>query len=137
MRTWVSMKKRLMCVFWAKEIVFFLQTCLLGQIVRVFVSSFFMCSWDWGNDASTRPVHVIARDIFFSNYLIHECGVTYVIIGQLLRRNPRKLPVGYNDDAISINKHFEHLTSSEMHVNFWKHKYFGLLWHNLSAIMFT
>lgn len=86
----------------------------------------------WGNDATTRPSHVIAQDIFsFANYLIHGYGVKSVIIGQLLRRDPRKSPIGYNEEVISINKHLEHLTSSEEHVHFWKHRGF---WTNLAYL---
>ncbi|XP_052710867.1 uncharacterized protein LOC128185270, partial [Crassostrea angulata] len=86
-----------------------------------------------GNDATTQPAHVIAQDIFsFANYLIHGYGVKSVIIGQLLRRDPRKSPIGYNEEVISINKHLEHLTSSEEHVYFWKHRGF---WTNLAYLV--
>lgn len=77
--------------------------------------------------------HLSLHKTFFSfaNYLIHGYGVKSVIIGQLLRRDPRKSPIGYNEEVISLNKHLEHLTSSEEHVHFWKHRGF---WTNLAYL---
>lgn len=66
-----------------------------------------------GNNATTRPTYLIAQDIVsYANYLLHRCGIKSVIIGQLLRRDPRKSPFGYNEEVIHINKQLENLTSS-------------------------
>ncbi|XP_061183620.1 uncharacterized protein LOC133191889 [Saccostrea echinata] len=85
-----------------------------------------------GNDATTRAAHVIAQDIVsYANYLVHGLGVVNVLIGQLLRRDPRKSPVGYNDEVLKINTHLEQLTSGLHHVHFWKHRGF---WADLSYL---
>lgn len=85
-----------------------------------------------GNDATTRPANVIAQDIWsYANYLIHGLGVKNVIIGQLLRRDPRKSPLGYNTEVLQINKHLDQLTANHDQVHFWKHRGF---WDNLSYL---
>lgn len=56
------------------------------------------------NDATTRAALDIAQDIVaYSNYLVQGLGVVNVVIGQLLRRDPRKSPAGYNDEVLKIN----------------------------------
>lgn len=59
-----------------------------------------------GNDATTRAALDFAQDIVaYANYLVQGLGVVNVVIGQLLRRDPRKSPAGYNDDRSAKNKH--------------------------------
>lgn len=55
----------------------------------------------WGNNATSRAAHDIAQDIaVYANYVVHGLGVVNVLIGQLLRRDLRKSPVGYNDGVL-------------------------------------
>lgn len=62
-----------------------------------------------GNDATTRAALDIAQDIVaYVNYLVHGLGVVNVVIGKLLRRDPRKSPAGYNDEVLKINTHLQH-----------------------------
>lgn len=64
-----------------------------------------------GNDATTRAALDIAQDIVaYANYLVHGLGVVNVVIGQLLRRDPRKSPASYNDEVLKINTHLQQLT---------------------------
>ncbi|XP_062600086.1 uncharacterized protein LOC134261690 [Saccostrea cucullata] len=85
-----------------------------------------------GNDATTHPAVDISKDIVsYANYLVHGLGVVNVVIGQLLRRDPRKSPAGYNDEVFKINTHLELLTSGLLHVHFWKHRGF---WADLSYL---
>lgn len=53
----------------------------------------------------------IAQDIVaYANYLVQGLGVVNVVIGQLLRRDPRKSPASYNDEVLKINTHLQQLT---------------------------
>lgn len=79
-----------------------------------------------GNDATTRAALDIAQDIVaYANYLVHGLGVVNVVIGQLLRRDPRKSPAGYNDEVLKINTHLQQLTLGLHHIHFWRHRGFG------------
>lgn len=91
--------------------------------MRVFASSYFVIG---DNDATIRPAYGNKQDsVSYANYLIHVCGVTSVITGQLFIRDPRKSPFGYSEEVIPIRKHLELLTSSEEHVHYWKQSGFG------------
>jgi hypothetical protein len=57
--------------------------------------------------------------------------VKTVIIGQLLRRDPRKSPVGYNAEVMRINNHIAQLTATHKDVHFWRHRGF---WDSLSYL---
>lgn len=78
-----------------------------------------------GNDATTRAALGIAQD------LVHGLGVVNVVIGQLLRRDPRKSPAGYNDEVLKINTHLQQLTLGLHHIHFWRHRGF---WADLSHL---
>lgn len=85
-----------------------------------------------GNDATTRAALDIAQDIVaYANYLVHGLGVVNVVIGQLLRCDPRKSPAGYNDEVLKINTHLQQLTLGIHHIHFWRHRVF---WADLSYL---
>lgn len=85
-----------------------------------------------GNDATTRAALDIAQDIVaYANYLVHGLGVVNVVIGQLLHRDPRKSPVGYNDEVLKINTHLQLLTLGLHHIHFWRNRGF---WADLSHL---
>lgn len=85
-----------------------------------------------GNDATTRAALDIAQDIVaYANYLVHGLGVVNVVIGQLLRCDPRKSPAGYNDEVLKINTHLQQLTLGIHHIHFWRHRVF---WADLSHL---
>jgi hypothetical protein len=78
-----------------------------------------------GNDATSRPAECIAQDIVaFANYLHYGMGIAIVYIGQLLRRDPMKSPVNYNDEVVKINQQLELLASTCDAITFWKHRGF-------------
>ena len=41
-------------------------------------------------------------NIHFAQYLLDGCGVKYVIIGQVLRRDPRRSTATFNDDVVNF-----------------------------------
>ena len=85
-----------------------------------------------GNYATRLDAHTIARDIVsFANCFLHGHGVKYVIIGQLLRRNPDDSPPGYNDEVVKINRILQSMTSSITGIKFWKHRGF---WSDLAYL---
>jgi hypothetical protein len=69
--------------------------------------------------------------VSYANFLIHGVGVKTVIIGQLLPRDPRKSPVGYNAEVMRINNHIAQLAATYNDVHFWRHRGF---WDSLSYL---
>lgn len=54
--------------------------------------------------ATSRAALDIAQDIVaYANYFVHGLRVVNVVIGQLLRRDPRKSLAGYNNEVLKIN----------------------------------
>lgn len=98
-----------------------------------FTSVPILCFLDIGrNDATTRAALDIAHNIVaYANYLVHGLVVVNAVIGQLLHRDPRKSPSGYNDEVLKINTHLQQFTLGLHHLHFWRHRGF---WAGLSHL---
>lgn len=110
-----------------------------GLTVRGLAASKSLCSFSrppdicflqiGGNDVLSYAPDKIARDIIsLTNFLIDGVGVKHMVIGQLIRRDPRKSPPGYNEAVVEVNKILDSVTTSLPNVTFWKHRGF---WANL------
>lgn len=84
------------------------------------------------NDVLSFSVEVIVRDILaLASYIHSGLGVTRVIIGQLLRRQPWASSLYFNERIIAINVRLQAQISSREGIHFWPHRGF---WQNLDFL---
>lgn len=84
------------------------------------------------NDVLSFSVEVIVRDILaLASYIHSGLGVTRVIIGQLLRRQPWASSLYFNERIIAINVRLQAQASSREGIHFWPHRGF---WQNLDFL---
>lgn len=84
------------------------------------------------NDVLSFSEEVIVRDILaLASYIHSGLGVTRVIIGQLLRRQPWASSLYFNEHIITINVRLQAKISSREGIHFWPHRGF---WQNLDFL---
>lgn len=88
-----------------------------------------------GNDLASHldAEHVATAVFSFANFLHHGLNIQFVIIGQLLRRRPDKVPINYNDKVFFTNMMLDKLCvdNDSQHIIFWKHRGF---WSELNYL---
>ena len=60
-------------------------------------------------------------NIHFAQYLLDGCGVKYVIIGQVLRRDPRRSTATFNDDVVNFYISLASACANHLGISYWKH----------------
>lgn len=63
-------------------------------------------------------------NIHFAQYLLDGCGVKYVIIGQVLRRDPRRSTATFNDDVVNFYISLASACANHLGISYWKHRGF-------------
>jgi hypothetical protein len=80
-----------------------------------------------GNDlvCDSPNIPKLDRDIIsYASYLKDGCGVRHVIIGQVLRRDPRRSTWTFNEDVVRLNLSLASACAELAHIFFWKHRGF-------------
>lgn len=80
-----------------------------------------------GNDlvCSTPNISKLVKDIVaYAQYLTYGCGVKHVIIGQILRRDPRHSTATFNTDVLTLNHELALACADHSNISFWKHRGF-------------